>query len=62
MNKAIIELTKEVHSLKEKNKSSNNQRRESFSPEPEGGYQRRTRTFLEDMTDDQYKSFHVSIK
>jgi len=44
------------------NQRRGNQRRESFSPEPVGGYRQRARTFLEDMTDEQYKTFHVSIE
>ena len=42
--------------------SLGNQRRESFSPEPVGDYRQRACTFLEDMSDEQYKTFHVSIK
>ena len=34
----------------------------SLTPEPEAGYRRRARTLLEDMDEDQYKLFHVSIE
>jgi len=39
-----------------------NRRREVFSSESDSGYRKRTRIILEDMTEDQYKSFHISIK
>ncbi len=58
---------KEVQSLKESSMSSSpsnqrNRRREVFSSESDSGYRKCTRIILEDMTEDQYKSFHVSIK
>ena len=70
MNKAIIELTKEVRSLKEKDMSrvsrdkpvpSNDRIYKSTSPEPRAGH-RQHGDFPKDMFPGRYTVFHVSIK